>query len=377
MEDVFIIIALILAGVAFSWLFRILREAKLYRARKERLDLLEIDEKSLASERARIDKIKESLPQIAAEKSIGFPWLAEAYADFFHLEDMRVATSLALKKRPAIKASDEIRETASRRRTAEKELRILRYQMRMFETLFPWLTEFREDGIDEELLKVSQESQGNGEDNDEAKKWLTDEEYLQLPDAQKFQMALDRYRTSRRSKWQVGRDYERFIGFLYESEGFRVMYHGIEEGLEDMGRDLICEKGGRITIVQCKCWASERTIHEKHIFQLFGSVHAYRIDHPGTLVTGHFVTSTKLSPRAALFADSLHIKVRQEMRLADYPCIKCNISARNSSRIYHLPFDQQYDRTMIIPNTGEFYASTVEEAEAAGFRRAFRYRGPV
>ena len=55
--------------------------------------------------------------------------------------------------------------------------------------------------------------------------------------------------------------------------------------------------------------------------------------------------------------------------------IKCNISPTTQERIYHLPFDQQYDKAVIGNVPGEFYADTVAEAEAAGFRRAFRWRG--
>ena len=50
------------------------------------------------------------------------------------------------------------------------------------------------------------------------------------------------------------------------------------------------------------------------------------------------------------------------------------INRANGDKIYHLPFDQQYDRC-IINEPGEFYASTVAEAEKAGFRRAMRWRG--
>jgi hypothetical protein len=53
--------------------------------------------------------------------------------------------------------------------------------------------------------------------------------------------------------------------------------------------------------------------------------------------------------------------------------IKCNINQSSKEKIYHLPFDQQYDRTKIIPSSGEFYAATVAEAEKKGFRRAFRH----
>ena len=53
--------------------------------------------------------------------------------------------------------------------------------------------------------------------------------------------------------------------------------------------------------------------------------------------------------------------------------IKCNINQATNERIYHLPFDQQYDRTKIIPALGECYVRTVAEAESLSFRRAFRH----
>lgn len=60
--------------------------------------------------------------------------------------------------------------------------------------------------------------------------------------------------------------------------------------------------------------------------------------------------------------------------LQRYPIIKCNVSLRDREKIYHLPFDQQYDRTL-IEYKHECYVETVAEAEALGFRRAFRWRG--
>lgn len=61
--------------------------------------------------------------------------------------------------------------------------------------------------------------------------------------------------------------------------------------------------------------------------------------------------------------------------LASYPCIKCNVSRRDGTKIYHLPFDQQYDRTLIEEEKNECYVETVKEAEDLGFRRAFRWHG--
>ena len=54
--------------------------------------------------------------------------------------------------------------------------------------------------------------------------------------------------------------------------------------------------------------------------------------------------------------------------------IKCNVNPQTKERIYHLPFDQQYDRTMIGSVVGERYVATTAEAEQLGFRRAWRYR---
>ena len=61
------------------------------------------------------------------------------------------------------------------------------------------------------------------------------------------QLALDRYKAShKKSKWQIGRDYELYIGYRYSQSGYSVDYFGSYMGLEDLGRDLICKKGNKI-----------------------------------------------------------------------------------------------------------------------------------
>ena len=84
------------------------------------------------------------------------------------------------------------------------------------------------------------------------------------------------------------------------------------------------------------------------------------------------ITSTTLSKKAKCFADALKVHYRENCQLDRYPIIKCNIN--NGMKIYHLPFDQQYDNTK-IKEVGEFYAMPVKEAEDAGFRRAYRWYG--
>ena len=130
-------------------------------------------------------------------------------------------------------------------------------------------------------------------------------------------------------------------------------------------------------MIQCKRWAREKTIHEKHIFQLYGTMVLARLESPGTEVRGTFTTTTHLSAKARAVADYLEIQVEEGLRLDEYPRIKCNVGRIGQSageRIYHLPFDQQYDATVIEPERGERYVRTVAEAEELGFRRAWRWR---
>lgn len=341
---------------------------------KSRQQIKELEEMTQAAKQ----KLKEketAFELIAKEKTIGFPWLATAYADFCHLQEMKIADWLENKPRPAYTAAENVREAGRRRREAERMARIYKYQIEYYENLFPWLVDLKSEEIEDELIRINTEGITDENADDPAKNWLTAEEYDRLPSDKKFQLALDRYWQKRKSRWEIGRDYERYVGYLFENEGWKVQYQGIIEGFDDLGRDLILLKRDEIQIVQCKYWSREKVIHEKHVCQLYGTMTAFEIDNPGILVSGHLITSTTLSDRARRFAKQLQIKVTQTLPLQPYPCIKCNISHKDGERIYHLPFDQQYDKTIIETNRGEHYAMTVRDAESHGFRRAFKYRG--
>jgi hypothetical protein len=75
---------------------------------------------------------------------------------------------------------------------------------------------------------------------------------------------------------EIGRDYERYVGYLYESRGWSVIYRGILKGFRDKGRDLVCAKEGVVHIVQCKCWRREAEVGEEVIRRLLGTTHQYR-----------------------------------------------------------------------------------------------------
>jgi len=327
----------------------------------------------------RLAEDRESIIQLAKEKTQGFPWLGKAYADYLHLQDLKEADYLESKPHPAVKAAEHVREIAAKRRIAEQLHRVLKYQLEYYESLFPWLVDFKGEDLDDLIRQIMAKKEKGRveleEPDDPAKKWLTQAEYSKLPTEKKYQLALDRYWQKKKTKWEIGRDYERYIGYRYESNGHEVYYQGIIEGLADLGRDLIAIKDNSAEIIQCKYWSKEKEIHEKHIFQLYGTVVAYRIDHPEKRVSACFVTSTRLSDRAKQFAKELRMKALEDQLLEHYPCIKCNVSRRDGTKIYHLPFDQQYDRTLIEVERNECYVETVKEAEARGFRRAFRWRG--
>jgi len=68
-----------------------------------------------------------------------------------------------------------------------------------------------------------------------------------------------------------------YVGYLYEQQGYSVEYKGIIDGFDDLGRDIIAQKGNEVCIIQCKYWAQYKEIREPHIFQLFGTTMEYWI----------------------------------------------------------------------------------------------------
>jgi len=381
--ELLIVIGVIGAIVFIGWLFNRLSDlrerAKKYVELKAKLGSLDTYKAQLESKQAELKAHEEAVGNLVKEKTEGFPWLAQAYADYLHLQDLKKASYLEHKSHPARKAAEQVREVASQRRVAETLYRVLKYKLEYYENLFPWLIDFTGEDIDDLIRQIMDRKEKGREElqetDDPVKKWLTQSEYSKLPAVERNQRALDRYWRKPKMKWEIGRDYERYVGYLYESKGYAVYYQGIVEGLADLGRDLICIKDNSVEVVQCKCWSQEKQIHEKHIFQLLGTIIAYRIDHPTMRVTPWFITSTTLSERARQFARELGIRWTENHPLGRYPCIKCNVSQRDGTKIYHLPFDQQYDRTIIEEEKNECYVETVKEAEDLGFRRAFRWRG--
>ena len=313
-----------------------------------------------------------------------FPFVATVLSDYETVKEKAAIYYLQNKRRPAYSAAATVAEIRRERKKDFEQLYAYKWELSYLHSLFPWIEEIETDIV--RPVDFYREVPSSNEDH--VLNWVSPEEYNRLNTKERNQLALDRYIKSTKSKWVIGRDYERYIGYLYEKKGYKVKYFGIEEGLEDLGRDLICFRGNDIHIVQCKCWSEKKEIHEKHINQLFGTTVMYylsEINAHGNLsefynyikegrIIPVFVTTTKFSNTARKFANSLNVLL-MTVPLEDYPMIKCNINRNTGERIYHLPFDQQYDKCIINPAEGEFYAKTVKEAEENGFRRAMRWRG--
>jgi hypothetical protein len=189
--------------------------SKLRTEHAKTISAIEAQYKKLLNHMREQDKILE-------ERKIQFPWLASAIADFHALEGERDAQTLETKSHPAVKAAEEVREHASKRREAERQFRLLRYRAEYYEKLFPWIMDYIGDDVPDEALDLSGPKAELTDDP--VKRWLNDAEYQRLSRTEKNQLALDRWSSSRRSNWEIGRDYERFIGYNYETLGYDVAF---------------------------------------------------------------------------------------------------------------------------------------------------------
>lgn len=302
-----------------------------------------------------------------------FPWIAEMLAVTESKYDQKRLKTLSPK---AYKSAELVKEIKQEKKELIFQLSQYQALLATYEYLFPWLEEFKTLNV-EDALKYARSSEASEDYEKNLRSWLSPEEYATLSSTQKNQLALDRYQKRPKSDWEIGIEYERYVGYTYEKQGYRVKYTGATEGLQDMGRDLLVYKSpSEVLVIQCKRWSTEKTIHEKHIFQLFGTAFVLQITNPSVKYVPVFYTTTTLSDVAKKCAEELNVVVYENHKCGEYPLIKCNLGRGefgDKEKIYHLPFDQQYDRVAIDSSKGEQYVYTVAEAEKLGYRHAMRH----
>lgn len=302
-----------------------------------------------------------------------FPYFASIIADYKTsyldkmINELSWGNNVSRKKKVA-----SLIEIKKETKQAIEQCKIAEYQLTYLKTLYPVIEDIIETDFRD--LDVSVDIS----DSDPVRKYLDRDEYYNLSESERNQLALDRYIESRKkSKWQIGRDYELYVGYKYSLSGYSIDYFGSYMGVEDLGRDLIAQKDDITLIIQCKYWSKDKVVHEKHIAQLYGTYICYCLENDITSETVKpiFITSTVLTDVAKRFCEHLHIDYKENYDIGSFPRIKCNIGVDefgSKTYIYHLPIDQQYDKVKIT-KSGECWAFTVKEAESLGFRRAYKW----
>lgn len=313
--------------------------------------------------------------QAALEESINsfFAHVSDLKADQIHRELLSCIDYLINKPRP-------IRpETAvAFKEKLNKETKLYYRNWQEAKLKYEYLLDLYQI-TDEDLEEEESTEEESTEEDVTEQNFLTNEEYQRLSTAEKSDLALKRYNARAKSIKRIGYDYELYCGYWLKTEARcrKIIQFGEQEGKKDHGRDIIAFDEQTTYIVQCKRWQQDKVIHEKHIFQLFGSTVEYCIAHQipvteiGKTIKPLFLTTAKYSNDAEKFAKELNVTLRY-LPQGIYPQIKCNISA-NGEKIYHLPFDQQYNTTIIEEMKGEFFEWSAKDAESKGFRRAMRH----
>ncbi len=131
-----------------------------------------------------------------------------------------------------------------------------------------------------------------------------------LETRKKFEKHKQRAAKHKETIRQIGLAYEKQIGDKQEKDGWKVEYNGIQQGKQDMGRDLICKKGKLTNIIQCKRYARTSQIYPNTIHQLYGSAEDYKRANPQEHVQPILYTTARLSNEARQTARRLGVWYR-------------------------------------------------------------------
>lgn len=111
--------------------------------------------------------------------------------------------------------------------------------------------------------------------------------------------------TDSRNK-ELGNLYEAYVGNLFESKGFRVLYTGFIFGKDDHGIDLIAIKDNSIKLIQCKNRKDGITCNMIH--QFYGAKTELETKYPFDYhFDGIIYSSTRVLPRERECCCSLNI----------------------------------------------------------------------
>ncbi len=187
-------------------------------------------------------------------------------------------------------------------------------------------------------------------------------------DAEEPRQTMDAYSREDKDAALLALEYERFVGYLCEKEGYSVEYRGAVGESGSSGIDLVATSEDSCLIIQCKRWPQDKPIREDTLLQLSGAVTLMRVQDPHGSYQGVLYTTTTLTQSAKTYAMHVGIEVNELVPYDDYPTVKCFVTDEGKS-VYSLPFDAAYDRVAGGASSGLVYVRSAAEAEKKGYAR--------
>lgn len=163
----------------------------------------------------------------------------------------------------------------------------------------------------------------------------------------------------------IGQMFEHSIGWQLVLDGWEVDLYGARMGRDDLGRDIIASKPGRRLIAQCKYTSGP--IAAATVYYLFGTAIDWKREHNFTgWLDIAFFSHSEFMPEARVAAKRLNISLHECYPFHPFPAVKCHLN-RDGRRLYHLPWQQNYRRTLINPKNGDCLTWWVREAVELGY----------
>jgi Skp family chaperone for outer membrane proteins len=155
------------------------------------------------------------IDDIIKQKLELYPHLAAVMADLLTAHFDYSIKYLKEKSHPAHTEAFRIGQLKKETKKIIEEKKILEYQLSYIRKLIPNIDDIFDSGYIDEGTLFEAETEDN---TDRVRFYLEPEEYQKLTSIERNQLALDRYIAGRKSKWQIGRDYEMYCGYLYEKK---------------------------------------------------------------------------------------------------------------------------------------------------------------
>ncbi len=180
------------------------------------------------------------------------------------------------------------------------------------------------------------------------------------------------HRDTATARADFGRQYERYVGFLYEYSGYKVEYNGLTKGLDDGGIDLIARKRGELLLLQCKRW--DHPVSIDVVSRLHGAAARFLWDAKRNITArtsrvksaAVLVLSGTADDDAKALAADLGIIIHERINYQPYPAIKAKRIAPKIG-YFLLPFCKGYDTLTLNPRNGDQRFLSVTEALFHGF----------